>query len=608
MSGPEFRMPRLTLRAKLMLFTVVIAIVPLLIAGQTLIRIARDELKSSVNDQLVTTARQVSEEIDDIFEFAWVAPLLLIRNAIDAPNLSVQDKISLLTRGIADLDSVVALQITVSGSKLPLVVTRDGYATKLMGENVEPLTVLRTPVETIEAAAATEAERIVRVDRVPATRLWLATVILPLDEPLGGGKATFSARIDLSRLQHIVGDNPFQRTGSITVVDAEGRSILGGDPVDLTDFAIVSQAISLLSAETPIVTAERYVRPDETPMLAAIAFPRPFEWAVVVEKSEHDAYFAIGKMIESLAVWVSVGLVVAIAGAVLFAIGISRPILAIGEAAIEVAKGNFRARVDGVRSRDEIGDLARRFNTMIVQLNERFHLEKFVSSGTMAAIQKSDHEGVKLGGERREAAILFADIRGYTAFAESRDPETVVDVLNYYFQQQADIVAAHNGDIDKFVGDQIMAVFQGVDMARDAAACAVDIQDVMVSLGKEHADWELDIGIGIDMGWVVMGAMGAKQRMDYTVLGDHVNLAARLCSAAAPRQTLISDRVANPLRDNGGFALEALEPIRVKGKSEMIEIYSIGRGDAASANDNAASEPGQVATATDEPIRKGPAL
>jgi len=148
-------MPRLTLRRKLLLFTVVIAIVPLLIAGQTLIRIARDELKSAVNDQLVTTARQVSEEIDDIFEFAWVAPLLLIRNAIDAPNLSIEDKISLLTRGIADLDGVVALQITVAGSKLPLVVTRDSYAKQLMGVKVEPLTVLRSPVEVIEAERPT---------------------------------------------------------------------------------------------------------------------------------------------------------------------------------------------------------------------------------------------------------------------------------------------------------------------------------------------------------------------------------------------------------------------------------------------------------------------
>src|SRR5919109_3145996 len=117
-------------------------------------------------------------------------------------------------------------------------------------------------------------------------------------------------------------------------------------------------------------------------------------------------------MIESLGIWVGVGLIAAAIGALIFAFRISRPILRIGEAATEVGKGNFSARVTDVRSRDEIGDLAERINTMIVQINERFQLAKFVSGGTIAAIQKSDAEGVKLGGERREVAILFADIRG----------------------------------------------------------------------------------------------------------------------------------------------------------------------------------------------------
>ena len=106
-------MPRVNLRNKLLLFSVVIAIIPLLIAGQSLIRIARDEMKSSANDQLVTTARQVTDEIENVFENAWMAPLLLIRNAIDEEGLGVQEKISLLTHGIADLPDIVALQITI---------------------------------------------------------------------------------------------------------------------------------------------------------------------------------------------------------------------------------------------------------------------------------------------------------------------------------------------------------------------------------------------------------------------------------------------------------------------------------------------------------------
>ncbi len=213
-------------------------------------------------------------------------------------------------------------------------------------------------------------------------------------------------------------------------------------------------------------------------------------WAILVEKNQRDAYLAIDKMTESLALWGLIGLAVAGAGAVALALGMSRPILEIDRVAVEVAKGNFAIRVvRGVRLKDEIGDLARRMNEMIVGLNERFQLEKFVSGGTMAAIRTSEHEGVQLGGARRRATMLFCDIRGYTAFAERHEPDVVVDVLNFYFQHLTDLVTQHHGDVDKFVGDQIVAVFQGDDMESDAVACALAMQQKMAELSRERPEW-----------------------------------------------------------------------------------------------------------------------
>jgi adenylate cyclase len=574
-------MPRLNLRNKLLLFSVVIAIIPLLIAGQSLIRIARDEMKSSANDQLVTTARQVTDEIDSLFEHAWIAPLLLIRNAIDEESLGVQEKISLLTHGIADLPDIVALQITIEGARLPLVVSQDRYSKELRAASVDPLTVLRTPPDLASTFIQSGKEREVHIDHVAEADEWLATVILPLKNPVANARAALSAKIDLGRVGGAIAHHPFQRTGSITVIDADGHRVFseGADETagELADLDIVKRALGLLSSGTPVISVETYNRPDGTAMLGAFSFSEAFDWVALVEKKESDAYFAVGEMIKSLGVWLSVGLGAAAIGAIVFAFRISRPILKIGEAAIEVAKGNFRARVNNVKSRDEIGELAERINTMIVQINERFQLAKFVSGGTIAAIQKSDAEGVKLGGERRSVAILFADIRGYTAFAESRDPELVVEILNYYFQKITDLVAANNGDVDKFVGDQIMAIFVGDNMAADSVACSLDIQDVMVALTAEHPEWELEIGIGVDMGEVVMGAMGSKERMDYTVLGDHVNLAARLCGYAAPRQTIISEDVGEKLKGSPDFRLEPLEPIKVKGKTGQLNVYAVER-------------------------------
>jgi len=300
-----------------------------------------------------------------------------------------------------------------------------------------------------------------------------------------------------------------------------------------------------------------------------------FDADVVAAAADLD--IKLGKGVRKT-LWLTIGLGAAMAGAVYFALRMSRPILAIGEAAIEVGKGNFQARVDNIKSRDEIGDLAERINQMIGELNERFQLQKFVSAGTMKAIKGSDKEGVQLGGERRNVAMLFADIRGYTAFAEQRDPVVVVDVLNHYFQRQADIVSANDGDIDKFVGDQIMAVFHGRSKARNAVKCALEIQDVMTELGKEYPEAELHIGIGIDQGEVVMGAMGSRDRMDYTVLGDHVNLAARLCGSADPKQTLVTEAVRKGASGLKTARFAALEPIRVKGKSKPIKIFSAGKG------------------------------
>jgi adenylate cyclase len=567
---------RLNLRQKLLLFAVVIAILPLIVAGRTMIRIAQDELKSSANEELGVTSEQLVEEINDLYERTWLAPLVLIRNALDDPQLGIEQKISLLTLGIADIPDIVALQITVEGATLPLVVVKDDFATRLKGAALDPLEVLRVPASLIEAFRESGDAYVREVRYIPQSDDWLATVVLPMELMLGDGRTSLSARIDLDPLKEMIQTHPFARTGFITIVDGLGQEVFNPAQPDLTDRAIVAEAIGLLTSGARLISVEPYSRPDGEVMLGAFAFPRPFEWAVIVEKRQRDAYLAIEKMLQSLGLWVVVGLAVAVAGAIALALRISRPILKMERVANEVAQGNFQARVEGVRSRDEIGDLARRMNDMVVGLNERFQLAKFVSSGTLAAIRLSDHQGVRLGGERRLVTMVFCDIRGYTAFAERHDPEVVVEVLNLYFQHLADLVADHGGDIDKYVGDQIVAVFQGEEMVANAVRCALAMQRKMAELGSQHPDWDLAIGIGINTGEVILGAMGSRERMDYTVLGDHVNLAARLCGQAGPGQTLLSDSSYREVAASSEFAIAALVPIVVKGKSEPVPVYEVG--------------------------------
>lgn len=142
-------------------------------------------------------------------------------------------------------------------------------------------------------------------------------------------------------------------------------------------------------------------------------------------------------------------------------------------------------------------------------------------------------------GERRRVSVIFTDIHGYTEFSERVPPEVVIEALNRYFDAQTAIVERFGGDVDKVVGDALVAVFEGGERERRAVECAVEITGAMARLLEEHPDYNLHVGIGVASGEVVMGA---KARMDFTVLGSTVNLSARLCSKAAPEPTFAPRR------------------------------------------------------------------
>ena len=323
------------------------------------------------------------------------------------------------------------------------------------------------------------------------------------------------------------------------------------------------------------------MRPDGQAMLGAYAFPDAFPWAIITELSEENAYAVVNHMLRNLLLVGLAGFGVAAAAALFFAGRLTGPILKIGEVAARVGRGDLKARVEGVRTRDEIGDLAARMNTMIRELSERLELMKFVSRGTVTAIRDADAAGVARGGARRSVAVLFSDIRGYTAFSESVAPEVVVEMLNQYLDAQTVIVERHGGDVDKFIGDEVIAVFQGPDMERNAVACGLEIQRALADLLEAHPEWNLHVGLGIAAGEVVMGAIGARERLDFTVLGGVVNLASRLCDAAPPDAILVSAAVRDALASARFVAFDALPPLELKGMSAPVTVFAATAAEAA---------------------------
>ncbi|MEW6730620.1 MAG: adenylate/guanylate cyclase domain-containing protein [Acidobacteriota bacterium] len=189
-------------------------------------------------------------------------------------------------------------------------------------------------------------------------------------------------------------------------------------------------------------------------------------------------------------------------------------------------------------------------------------------------------DSLKLGGTNKDATILFADVRGFTPLSEKLRPEQIVELLNEYFTNMTDIIFSHQGLLDKYMGDGLMALFGVAYAAEDAPAnaveAAIDMQRRMVTLREQFNELygsQISIGIGINSGTITVGYIGSNRRMEYTGIGDAVNLAARLESNTKPSQILVSNTTHQLLK--GKFPTRPLGKIQVKGKSEPQEVFEV---------------------------------
>jgi len=217
------------------------------------------------------------------------------------------------------------------------------------------------------------------------------------------------------------------------------------------------------------------------------------------------------------------------------------------------------------------------------QTETRRNLERFFAPEVAAAIVAAGAP-VVAGGDRRTVTVLFNDIRGFTQLAESLAPEAVADLLTEFFSAMAEVVFAHGGTLDKFLGDGLLAVWGAPLPVEDDAGRALEAARTMQhTVAALNAVWRsrgrptIAIGIGLARGEVFAGRIGSDRRLDYTVLGDPVNLAARLCDTAAPGEILLTGQVREALTDRRGLALRPEGAVR--GRTGAAEVW----GDAGAA-------------------------
>ncbi|MEX2044351.1 MAG: adenylate/guanylate cyclase domain-containing protein [Opitutus sp.] len=269
-----------------------------------------------------------------------------------------------------------------------------------------------------------------------------------------------------------------------------------------------------------------------------------------------------------------------------FARRLSRPIEQLAAHTRVIAAGDYRTPLLLHRS-DELGRLADAFRTMTAGLEERDRvrdlLDKNVSPEVAAQLMR---DGAALGGEEREVTILFADLRGFTTLSEKLIPHDLLTLLNRYLDRMSSEIERHGGIIDKFIGDAIMALFGAPlaqpDSANRAIAASLAMQDALAGLNRELAGEgrpELGIGIGINTARVVAGNIGSHRRLNYSVIGDGVNVAARLQSltrTAEYRATIItSAATVSAATGPGAFRTRPLGIVSVKGRAEPVEIFAV---------------------------------
>lgn len=274
-------------------------------------------------------------------------------------------------------------------------------------------------------------------------------------------------------------------------------------------------------------------------------------------------------------------LVAGIALSVIMANFITRKLNALIERVEQVARGDY-SKQDAILSHDEIGLLSARINEMTQGLLEKTRIMRFVPE-TLTSIVKNDSDFFRESGVERKVTVLFIDIRNFTGLSESHAPGEMLKMLNSYLETMTAVIKRNGGVVDKFIGDAIMAVFYPDENSDDeirAVTCAIQMTEELWHFNharESRGQFGIRIGVGINTGMVIAGMIGSSSgRLDYTIIGDTVNLASRLESLSRDgRHThiVVSETTFEAVKNI--FDAEPMPPALVKGKKEPVRLYEI---------------------------------
>lgn len=583
----EARSPKLktSLRSKLVVLAAALATVPPLVLGWLLIDVDADTVELLSREVQLAAVDDVARTIDQEFTSAQDALNAVGRVLVD--DGATDD--AKITLALAQVEASEALDHAA-------LYAADGRLIDVIREDEAPR--LELPGQLTWALRVEAKDRNVATGPAALHGGWPRVLVaVPLR---AGGQVTGFAATLLSleavqrRVEHVAMARFQGDPRSLYVIDQDLRVVAdaGGGGRARRLESVRGPGAELLEG----VRARGLARSGEyidggVPVLGSATGLRSRPWAVVAQVPRARAYASLSRMRQLVIGAVAAAIALALLAGVLMARRITAPVGRLTAFARALSRREFDAAVE-VRTRDELAllastlqqaarDLAASERRLAEEAAIRADLGRFMPAEVVDQIVRRERE-VTLGGERRQITVLFADVVAFTPFAEKHQPEDVVALLNELFTILTAIVFRHGGTVDKFIGDCVMAIW-GAPTAQDdhAARALAAAEDMLRWLETGNAAWQerfdvtVRLAIGVHSGEAVVGNVGSETRMEYTAIGDVVNVAARLEAIARPQQILLTEATRDAAGPQQGFELVDAGEHRLAGKEAPVRLYEL---------------------------------
>lgn len=549
--------------------------VPLLILGWRQVTLAHDGLRLVEQELEAAVVDQIAEEIELTFDE-------LTAEARQASSIALEDRIPPEVRASMLRDRV--------GRRVALAALTLHDGNRAFIDTIVSTGREVPKQDTLDEVLANQAKESV-ARRLHTLADGSRAISLTLSED---PRLFVTAWVDLSALFERVSELSLVRFGvadRIDILYADGR----GDVHPLFGERDVQRGFAgLLPAQHSEMFAQPFLRTaeihDGEPLSATLRSVPTANLAVRVVRPTKEAFEAIERTKQQIALGLAFMVLVVVLAGVLLGRRIARPIAALVALVRRYAQRDWSAKAT-LDSGDEfeilgtaLSSMAKDIQASEQEIERRVQVEAALGRylpGELAKQIARGERSIALGGERRRIAVVFADVSNFTQFAESREVEEVVALLNELFAVLSEVVFRHNGIIDKFMGDCVMALFgAGPDDTEDPERAAIAAAEDMMrfvsasaEVWRERWNYDIKLGIGVAAGEALVGNLGSEQRIEFTAVGDTVNLASRLEGLARPGQVLVSQEVVQAT--DSEFEFSSLGKVPVRGKREEVELFAL---------------------------------